>query len=48
LYFYDNQVVDIARSLKPSVIGDLEITHVNREYLQRGQLDLIVMGRGMR
>ena len=47
LYFYDNQVVQIARSLKPSGRGELEITDVNMRYLERGQLDVMVMGRGM-
>jgi len=46
LYFYDNGVVDIAASLRPSARGELEITDVIRRYLERGQLEVIVMGRG--
>ncbi len=47
LYFYDNRVIDIARKVKPSPRGELEITSVNHAYLKEGNLDVILMGRGM-
>ncbi len=47
LYFYDAQVVDIAQSLKPSARGELEITDLNRVYLEQGTLTVRLMGRGM-
>lgn len=47
LYFYDSQVCDIAASIRPSARGELEITDINRIYLERGKLNVEVMGRGM-
>jgi glucose-1-phosphate thymidylyltransferase len=47
LYFYDDQVVDIARNLTPSARGELEITDVNRVYLERNQLSIVRLGRGV-
>ncbi|MDP2827044.1 MAG: glucose-1-phosphate thymidylyltransferase RfbA [Sulfuricellaceae bacterium] len=47
LYFYDNQVIEIARNMQPSARGELEITDVNKIYLANGKLDVVVMSRGM-
>jgi len=46
LYFYDNRVVDVARKIKPSARGELEITAVNQWYLEQGDLDVVPLGRG--
>ena len=47
IYFYDNRVLDIAAKLRPSARDELEITDVNRAYLERGELEVVAMGRGM-
>jgi glucose-1-phosphate thymidylyltransferase len=46
IYFYDNDVIEISRNLRPSQRGELEITDVNREYLRRGALNVVLLGRG--
>ena len=47
LYFYDNDVVEIAKNIEPSERGELEITDINNEYLSRGKLKVELFGRGM-